>query len=737
MTADLTADAEVATAAPAHRSVRRRGLRRQAMIALAVMLALVASTGASSLISSHEVIGKFSSTATQLEEIGAYTAGLAVAISASEGLAHGLLGNGPVPRQQVLESQRATDAEFTAGLALLDEPGMRAALGEVRQTWRKALSDVGLLDAQVMAYTSRGDDGSAHAVLGGGSDRALAQLAVIDELARAELHKDLAEAQQFRRVAFAVVVVVVSTALLAMVYFARRMARDVLHPVEALRNGVGRVRAGELGHRVDLTHYQRENELTDLAAGFNEMAGELDTTHRELTFRALHDPLTGLPNRLALREHLSVLFANAGGLREQPDVSVLFIDLDDFKVVNDTVGHAGGDELLRQVAERLSACIRCTDVVGRLGGDEFAVVVTRDASRSAVGVAERALGALSAPFVVQGQTMSVSASIGVGLTRPETTGAEELLDNADFAMYMAKGQGKRRYEVYDPALHAATTDHAALRADLRPAVADGELFLDYQPVMDLASGTIVGVEALVRWNHPVRGVVSPLDFIPLAEETGDIDDIGLWVLRTATNQLARWRRSGEAHAALWVSVNISPVQLRTPRLVARLVEALAFGPVPADAVVLEVTESALVLGVDGAADAIQMLKDTGARVALDDFGTGLSSLSTLAGLPIDILKIDRAFVSGQDGGLPSTPVLCTVLAFAENLGLGVIAEGVEEMAQSDTLLSLGCELGQGFGLGPPAASDQITALLNQPREAPSVPAARQAADSVSGRPKSG
>jgi diguanylate cyclase (GGDEF)-like protein len=550
---------------------------------------------------------------------------------------------------------------------------------------------------------------------------------VLEKRARGYVRENLATADHFRSVAFAVVAGVLGLALVAMLYFARRMALDVLRPVEALRQGVDRVRDGELDHRVEVSSRHRSSELTDLATGFNEMAGALTATHRELTFRAMHDSLTGLPNRLALREHLSAAFAEADGRCEQPDVSVLFVDLDDFKVVNDTLGHAGGDELLVQVADRLAACARLTDIVGRLGGDEFAIVVTSNAARSAPEIAERVLGALSAPFVVQGRTLSVSASIGVGTTRPETSCAEELLANADFAMYMAKGHGKQRHELYDPALHAVTTDHAALRSDLPHAVENGELRLDYQPVMDLSTGAVVGMEALLRWHHPVRGLVPPLDFIPLAEQSGDIDDIGLWTLRTATDQLARWRRTGGTYANLWMAVNLSPMQLRNERVVSQLTERLATGPVPAEAVVFEVTESALVLGVDGAVEALQALKDTGARIALDDFGTGLSSLSTLAGLPVDILKIDRAFVSGQDGGIPSTPVLRTVVALAEHLGLEVIAEGVEQAEQTAALRALGCQLGQGFGLARPNAPDLITALLNQPPPPVEVPAPRAVA----------
>ncbi len=676
-----------------------------------VMLALVTATGAAALITSQMVIGRFTATAQELEATGAYTARLGKSMLASEGITHALFAEDPAPPQVVLARQRAVDAEFAAGFAMFDEPRLRDALTDVQQSWHAALAEVGVLGPQVLEFKLKGEAQDAHELLADGADEAIEKLAVIDDLARDELGTDLADAQQFHQLALAVVIGVVCLALFTILYFARRMSRDVLYPVEALRQGVGRVRAGELDHRVELSDHEFSNELTDLAAGFNEMAGELDTTQRELTFRALHDSLTGLPNRLGLHQHLAAQFANRDGLRDQPDISVLFVDLDDFKVVNDTLGHAGGDELLKEVAERLAASTRGTDFVARLGGDEFAIVVTTDGKSGAAVVAERALAALSTPFIVQGQSLSVGASIGVGTTQPDTTSAEELLGNADFAMYMAKGQGKRRYEVYDPSLHAATTDHASLRSDLRKAVDNGELCLDYQPIMDMSSGTIVGLEALLRWNHPIRGLVAPMEFIPLAEQTGDIDDIGLWVLRTATNQLAQWRQTGATHADLWISVNLSPVQLHNPSAVARLVKVLSAGPVPADAVILEITETALVLGVEGSVDALQILKDTGARIALDDFGTGLTSLNTLAGLPVDILKIDQAFVSGQGDGLPSTHVLHTVTALAANLRLDVIAEGVEDDAQINTLQEQGCHMGQGFGLIRPTAPAPITELL--------------------------
>jgi diguanylate cyclase (GGDEF)-like protein len=690
---------------------RRRGLRRQWLSAFVVMLALVVSTGASALLSSQYVLTQFKDTARELESAGEYAAELDAAIAAHEGKGHTLLANGPVTAAQVHAHQRAVEEIFAAGLAKFTKPGMREVLAKAEARWRASFTDVGLWDAKLLAFEFRGIDRAAHQTLGSGTDETVATLHRFNAVARAGLNDDLHEAERSRLIALGLVGAVVGLSLLAMLYFARRMSLDVLRPVEALQHGVGRVRAGELDHQVQLSARQRESELTDLATGFNEMASELAFTHRELTFRAMHDSLTGPPNRLALRERLAVEFAQSGGRREQPDISVLFVDLDDFKVVNDTLGHAHGDELLVQVGQRLAGCARSTDTVGRLGGDEFALVVTGNAATTAAGIAERVLGALSAPFVVAGRSVTVSASIGVGTAGPDTS-PDELLGHADFAMYMAKGQGKQRYEMYDQALHAVTTDHAVLRSDLRRAVDNGELRLDYQPVVDLETGATVGLEALLRWEHPVRGLVPPLDFIPIAEQSGDIDAIGLWVLRTGMNQLARWRGAG-THPELWLAVNLSPVQLRNQRVVAQLADLLSHGPVPANAIVLEVTESALVLGVDGAVGALQTLKDTGARVALDDFGTGLSSLSTLTGLPVDILKIDRAFVSGQDDGIPSTAVLQTVLTLADHLKLDVIAEGVEDSAQTAVLRKLGCQYGQGYGLARPARAGVIADVLQR------------------------
>jgi diguanylate cyclase (GGDEF)-like protein len=465
------------------------------------------------------------------------------------------------------------------------------------------------------------------------------------------------------------------------------------------------------------TRPERLTESADLKARLRGLAGQAGTALAnaklvdQIRRQALNDGLTGLPNRISLTKRLATSFSSAGNRRERQE-SVLFIDIDDFKDVNDSLGHEGGDALLSQLAERLNGCVRPHDLVARLGGDEFAIVVAEDdGATAAVAVAERILAALRVPFDVAGTRLAVSVSIGVAHRGPDTVDAAELLRHADFAMYMAKGAGKGRYQLFDAQMHDTMVDRAALKTDLAAAVTSNQLRVDYQPVADLRSGAVVGVEALVRWQHPTLGLLAPAAFIPLAEESGDIDAIGCWVLDTATRQVASWRRSIHRCADLWVSVNLSGVQLANPHSMAAIRRILEHPATQADHVVLEVTETALAADVDAGIASLNMLKRLGVRVAIDDFGTGYSSLSTLASLPIDILKIDRSFVSGQASASPSVPMLEGIIGLANKLSLDVIAEGIEEPEQMDLLRTLGCTMGQGFLLARPIPAPALAELL--------------------------
>jgi diguanylate cyclase (GGDEF)-like protein/PAS domain S-box-containing protein len=434
---------------------------------------------------------------------------------------------------------------------------------------------------------------------------------------------------------------------------------------------------------------------------------DMDVTERkvleeQLAYQAFHDPLTGLANRVLFRdrvEHALSRAGRSGAVREH--VAVLFLDLDDFKSVNDTLGHAEGDRLLEAVAARLLRATRGCDTVARLGGDEFAVLLEDMAGPDdALTVAERIVAALRAPVGVTGKDVLVSASIGIAHARPDdSTG--ELLRNADVAMYQAKEGGKGCARVFEPAMHAAIVERLTLAADLRHAVDRGELRLLYQPIVELESGRLTGVEALVRWQHPDRGLVAPAVFIPLAEEVGMIVPVGRWVLVEACRQLRSFDGlvspgAGPDRGGLTMSINLSGLQLQDPELVAHVAGALAEAGVAPARVVLEITESVLMRHAEETIATLHALKALGVRLAIDDFGTGYSSLSYLQRFPVDVLKIDKAFVDGVARGGSDAALARAIIALGDSLGLRTVAEGIEHPEQWAQLAALGCGHGQGY-----------------------------------------
>jgi len=411
--------------------------------------------------------------------------------------------------------------------------------------------------------------------------------------------------------------------------------------------------------------------------------------------QSLHDPLTGVANRLLLTESLHRMLARGG------DVSVLFIDLDDFKDVNDGRGHAAGDELLRTVADRLLAGVRTGDVVARLGGDEFAIAHDGPAD-TARSVADRILAGLAVPTSIDGRPLVVHASIGVAdVASAGDRRVETLLRNADLAMYQAKASGKGRLAVYAEGMAMQARCRAELAEDLTAALAAGDqLEVHYQDIVTLPEAHVVGLEALLRWHHPTRGAVSPVDFIPLAEENGSIVPIGAWVLQQSVDHVARL--SAQVGRALTVSVNVSSRQLREPDFVDVVTTALAAAGLPAGQLVLEVTESVLVDDVAAVVERLAQLRATGVKVAIDDFGTGYSSLSYLRQLPADRIKIDRSFVADLSSGGAAATLVSTIIELARSLGLDVVAEGVETTDQREQLTALHCSHGQGWLFGRPA-----------------------------------
>ncbi|MBI2778162.1 MAG: EAL domain-containing protein [Chloroflexi bacterium] len=434
----------------------------------------------------------------------------------------------------------------------------------------------------------------------------------------------------------------------------------------------------------------------------------------ELLYRATHDALTSLPNRSKFGEQLDVALQRAGS-----GVGVYFCDLDDFKAVNDTLGHAAGDELLSAVAARFRHHLRPADFVARLGGDEFGVLV-RDVSagEQAEEVAKRLSASLDQPFSIGGQTVYAHASIGVATGVAGEVDAAELVRNADVAMYLAKGEGKGRYQVFEPSMHAAIVGRLALRSELEAAIAGGQLIVDYQPLVRIADGSVEGVEALVRWDHPTRGVLPPSEFIPLAEATGLIVPLGRSVLLQAAQAARDWERS--VGVSLKVSVNIAAPQLSDDRFVSDVRDALQRSGLPPERLVLEVTEGVM-RDTETAVRVLAELRAIGVQIAIDDFGTGYSSLSRITSLPIDILKIDRSFIDALAGDSRERGLTSTVVALARSLGVDVVAEGIERPEQLDELRRLGCRLGQGYLLARPMAASAIERFIVVPAPGRRVP----------------
>jgi diguanylate cyclase (GGDEF)-like protein len=421
---------------------------------------------------------------------------------------------------------------------------------------------------------------------------------------------------------------------------------------------------------------------------------------------AFNDSLTGLPNRALLLDRLEVALGRAE--RERKPVSVLFLDLDGFKVVNDSLGHVAGDRLLIDVAARLRECLRRGDTAARIGGDEFAILLGDLGNpERAEHVAERVIAALGEPFTVLGREVFVSASIGIAYGQDD---AHDLLRNADVAMYRAKrSDASGAYATFEPSMHTAVIERLEIEADLRRAVERDELRLHFQPIIEIATGRVAGVEALLRWEHPRRGLVMPLDFIPLAEETRLILDLGRWVLREACRQAAHWHadpRTGRP----WVSVNLSGLQLLDSRLDAEVAAALADSGLEPASLMLEITETVLVQDVAAAVDRLERLRALGVSIAIDDFGTGYSSLRYIRRFPADILKIAKPFVDGLHDETDAALVR-TIVALADSLGLRTVAEGIEDHRQLGRLRELGCLLGQGYLFARPLAASDVTELL--------------------------
>ncbi len=435
---------------------------------------------------------------------------------------------------------------------------------------------------------------------------------------------------------------------------------------------------------------------------------QLASREEELAFMATHDPLTDLPNRTLIVDRIEQMLARAA--RSQTSVAALFVDLDNFKAINDTLGHAVGDELLQAVAARLQGVVREVDALGRLGGDEFVVLVgDLAADASPVLVAERLLDALKQPFKLgpEGETtVTIGASIGIALA--DQCSAGDILRDADIAMYRAKWDGRNRYAMYESGMQDVVQERMELEMDLRDALDKEQFFLAYQPTLDLSDMRPTGVEALLRWRHPQRGVVQPNNFIPLLEETGLITDVGRWVLVESCRQGAAWLAAGHE---ISMAVNVSGRQLDSDQLIDDIRDALASSGLPAHALTIEITETTLMRDVEQTARRLTAIKDLGVRIAIDDFGTGYSSLAHLQRFPVDALKIDRSFVSGLSRNKEGETLIQTLVQLGKALSIKTFAEGIEQEQELTLLREQDCDNGQGFLFARPLEASDAESFL--------------------------
>jgi diguanylate cyclase (GGDEF)-like protein/PAS domain S-box-containing protein len=436
----------------------------------------------------------------------------------------------------------------------------------------------------------------------------------------------------------------------------------------------------------------------------------------QLSHQAFHDSITNLANRALFRDRVTHALERQG--RDRRAIAVLFMDLDDFKTINDSLGHAAGDQLLRDVGNRLRECLRTADTAARLGGDEFAILLEDGGDGiQGVDVAERVMRMLDAPFALEGKEVFVRASVGIAVAEgAEVAVAEELLRNADVAMYMAKEKGKGRYQVFEPAMHDTALKRLELKADLQRALEHEEFVLFYQPVIELQSGRISGVEALIRWIHPVRGMLPPLDFIPLAEETGLIVPIGRWVLSEACRTAIDLQEAFPSADALHMAVNLSARQLARSEIVDEVRNILTLTGLDPTALILEITESVMMQDMELSIERLSELKALGVQLAIDDFGTGYSSLNYVRRFPVDILKVDKSFIDGVGEGGESSALTAAVIELAGILHLTPVAEGIERADQLQRLLQMNCDLGQGLYFAGAMPTEELVAFVRERSE---------------------
>jgi diguanylate cyclase (GGDEF)-like protein len=514
-------------------------------------------------------------------------------------------------------------------------------------------------------------------------------------------------------------ILMIGTPVIFIVYFTYHKYLNEIKATSALAEQAERDRAEAERARAEAERERAEqaerhvDELSRHIAEQERISVQLQESKDHFRHAAFHDTLTNLPNRALLAENLKFVIERARQ-HEDYQFAVLFLDLDRFKNVNDSLGHSIGDQLLITMARRLESCIREVDMVARLGGDEFAILLDGIPNQAeATNMARRIQEKLQSPFNISGHEVFTTTSIGIALSSTGYDHPENMLRDADTAMYRAKAQGKACYEVFDKGMHTHAVYVLQMENDLRRAIEREELRVYYQPIVALDNGQLAGFEALIRWQHPVRGFINPADFIPLAEDTGLIVPLGLWILKRACQQLGQWQWQSSANRSLFMSVNLSGKQVAQPDLVENIRDILEETRVDPKHLKLEITESAVMENAEMAARLLKRLKGLGVQLSIDDFGTGYSSLSYLHRFPVNTLKIDRSFVGRIGEAAENIEIVRTVISLAENMGMEVVAEGIETMSQLTQLRNLKCQYGQGYLFSRPVDADSVSAWITK------------------------
>lgn len=514
-------------------------------------------------------------------------------------------------------------------------------------------------------------------------------------------------------------IILVGAPIIVIVYFTYHKYLNEIKSTSALAEQAERERAEAERARAEAERVRAEQaerhveELNRHIAEQERISIQLQESKDHFRHAAFHDALTHLPNRALLAENLKFVIERAKN-HEDYQFAVLFLDLDRFKNVNDSLGHSIGDQLLIAMARRLESCIREVDMVARLGGDEFAILLDGIPDGSeAMNMARRIQDKLSSPFNLSGHEVFTTTSIGIALSSTGYDHPENMLRDADTAMYRAKAQGKACYEVFDKGMHTHAVYLLKMENDLRRALDREEFRVYYQPIVSLDNGQLAGFEALIRWQHPERGFVNPSDFIPLAEETGLIVPIGLWILKKACQQLCQWQWQSAANRHLFMSVNLSSKQVVQPDLVSQIRDVLDQTHVEAKHLKLEITESAVMDNAEMAARLLKRLKALGVQLSIDDFGTGYSSLGYLHRFPVNTLKIDRSFIGRIGEAAENIEIVRTIVSLADNMGMDVVAEGIETLSQLTQLRKLNCLYGQGYLFSRPVDAESVTAMISK------------------------